>query len=770
MRKKLLHYLVIMSLLFLGGHLWAKEGPFKVENSNSVMLLADSEFDTPTSSIDINDAVDTFVDCEVPVFTLEKSCDPYQQIFTVDVDVSSLGSATSVIVYDNVNGPQTTASNPSVVTMGPYPYGVDITITVQNADDETCKSTQVVNSDSCPPIPCAQASPFCSSEGLFFESNDDFDEAGRESAPEGIDYDCLATTPNPAWYFLQIGESGDLTLHITQNTEYSDEGEPIGVGLDVDFIAWGPFESLEEACSNLTVENQVQDNIMGDGCSYSAAPEEDFGIVGAEEGDIYVLLITNYNGDPGFIQVTQTAGDGSTNCSIVDQNQTLACEGEEIILTTEYPDQLAYLWSKYNPETDTYETPSDDPAWQEASLTVTEGGLYRLQSYNAAGELTTEEFTVILSPSPETPNLPESISICDLPSVTLDATVSNTVAYGGVSYQWADADGDISGATDPILEVTEPGVYTVSIKTISLDSEGYVSETEFCITSYQVEVTGAEFTVDLGEDQTLCGQASYDIVAQVTGADSTNATYEWLDQDGNVVGSEQTLTVTNSGIYTANVTINGCVNSDSVNIEVGLKPELTLSANTDLETVLMYCVNDPEIPSYELNLHVDITNMDPAQTSIEWYKNGELIQGVTTVDYTVVYNQEGVHADEYTVVVGEANCTTSASVTTSVNIRPYDHPCKITEGLSPGNNDGLNDVLDLTYLNDRTGIELFEVYNRYGTKVYEKTDYTNQWHGQDKGGNELSTGTYFYVIKFKAADPVYGEQTKGWIYINQAVN
>ena len=37
-------------------------------------------------------------------------------------------------------------------------------------------------------------------------------------------------------------------------------------------------------------------------------------------------------------------------------------------------------------------------------------------------------------------------------------------------------------------------------------------------------------------------------------------------------------------------------------------------------------------------------------------------------------------------------------------------------------------------------------------------------------GNDLPTGTYFYVIDFASEDPLYGMQASGWIYLNQEAN
>ena len=68
--------------------------------------------------------------------------------------------------------------------------------------------------------------------------------------------------------------------------------------------------------------------------------------------------------------------------------------------------------------------------------------------------------------------------------------------------------------------------------------------------------------------------------------------------------------------------------------------------------------------------------------------------------------------------------------------------CTIPKGISP-NGDGLNDALDLSKYRPAK----VSIFNRYGKEVYSHgPGYTNQWSGQDKGGNLLPEGTYYYHV------------------------
>ena len=84
--------------------------------------------------------------------------------------------------------------------------------------------------------------------------------------------------------------------------------------------------------------------------------------------------------------------------------------------------------------------------------------------------------------------------------------------------------------------------------------------------------------------------------------------------------------------------------------------------------------------------------------------------------------------------------------------------CSIQKGISP-NGDGDNEFFDLHLLD----VKALSVFNRYGVKVYSKSNYRDEWRGETDGGNELPDGTYYYVIELNS-NP---EAKTGWVYINK---
>jgi gliding motility-associated-like protein len=151
-------------------------------------------------------------------------------------------------------------------------------------------------------------------------------------------------------------------------------------------------------------------------------------------------------------------------------------------------------------------------------------------------------------------------------------------------------------------------------------------------------------------------------------------------------------------------------------------------------------------------LNASPSNVDPNSVVYSWFLNGVLIDGETS--NTLEAFEEGT----YTVEVSDDGCAASDAI----DIQFYaNENCVISQGISP-NGDNLNDILDLEFLNDKSGINKLTVYNRLGTLVYERANYINEWRGQTTDGNELPVGTYFYVITLQRDEPV-----TGWIYLNK---
>lgn len=79
------------------------------------------------------------------------------------------------------------------------------------------------------------------------------------------------------------------------------------------------------------------------------------------------------------------------------------------------------------------------------------------------------------------------------------------------------------------------------------------------------------------------------------------------------------------------------------------------------------------------------------------------------------------------------------------------------------NGDGRNDVLDYSDLKIKEQVSI-EVVDRYGAAVYRSSSNNYKWDGK-LGGRSLSTGTYWYIIRWIEPDTKLQVSHSGWLLI-----
>ena len=83
--------------------------------------------------------------------------------------------------------------------------------------------------------------------------------------------------------------------------------------------------------------------------------------------------------------------------------------------------------------------------------------------------------------------------------------------------------------------------------------------------------------------------------------------------------------------------------------------------------------------------------------------------------------------------------------------------------LSP-NNDGYNDVLDMSMLKYKVGVK-FQIYDRNGVKVFEGTPNNNYiWNGK-LSGRVLPTSSYWYIMEWQDYDGAVSVKYTGWFLL-----
>jgi gliding motility-associated-like protein len=452
------------------------------------------------------------------------------------------------------------------------------------------------------------------------------------------------------------------------------------------------------------------------------------------------------------------------------------------------------------------------------SLTVTVSGEYKLNA--SFGGLCEANDTVVIEFYPAVEDVtgnPAQMVICDADgfgtfnlsdnTAPILAIVANPSDYV-VSYHLTaeDAQGDLNALPLTGYENTVQGLQEIYVRIV--DGKGCVGIKSF---SLVVQDLTPHFTIN--EDFAICeGTVGTISVTPIEPADfdPAVATYSWTLDGNALTATTSSITATVAGVYTVIVNNQGCPGTDSVIMSVTPTPiaddpadvvECTsytlpaLSANnnyytgpggtgtqlsagdvvtsTQLLYVRAFSAATPECTSENT---FNVTVIPTALVTIIESCQGNDYVLEANFDDDEIYNADNVtfewtnaagaslgsaatltvvEAGSYFLTVTPAGQSINCPVTVEAQID--NTTCLIPRGISP-NNDGSNDSFDLTTLD----VKMLKIYNRYGQEVYSKRDYTNEFIGKGSNGDELPTGTYYYMIERSN-----GETKTGWVYINR---
>jgi len=182
-----------------------------------------------------------------------------------------------------------------ITTIPPIAYPqIQVTPQMQALKNAMTPPTgQVVFTNGLPT--CAQLTPICTAQGQYYTLITNANAPLAHQLNPGNNYSCLATTPNPMWYYIRIEQAGPIALQLAAQ-------------MDIDFALWGPFQSVAQAqamCNNYQLPTS---------CSYSASNIENPNIPNGQYGEIYVLLISNFANIVQPATLTQIGGTGRMGC------------------------------------------------------------------------------------------------------------------------------------------------------------------------------------------------------------------------------------------------------------------------------------------------------------------------------------------------------------------------------------------------------------------------------------------------------------------------
>lgn len=639
---------------------------------------------------------------------------------------------------------------------------------------------------------CSNADPFCTGTTYNFPNSTNVSDLGT--------INCCLTTPNPAWYYLQIDQSGQINITIQQTANG-------GSGLDVDFVMFGPYNSLNQACATIPGGNIVD-------CSYDPAAVETAIIPNAVTGQIYVLLLTNFSNQAGNINFSQTGGNGSTDCNIV-----IPCD---ITTITANPTPCSVATNTYNLSGTISFT--DPPT--AGTLTVTNSCGGGQQVFNAPfvspiaysfNSLFSNGLGCTVSASfSDSPNCtgtgnyqaPASCVPCDLviDNVVVDSASCNGTCDGSITITASGSQGPFvysvnNGATtqaSPVFNNLCAGAYTVWVQdaggisgvcnvtqvvTIHQPSTVTLTQTETdtdcgtCLGEIDVNAMGGtgayQYSIDNGttfqtsdifnglcigtytilvEDANNCQSSINGVIEPLNGPNITeiiaNPTFCPTSCDGSIV-----INATNAALFSidggttfqgSNTFTNLCAGTYYIVVGDGLGCE-----DNDQATI----VNPPPIP---VSFYFDPPRPTVFNTNVNFYNTTEgFYDAVWTFDTLGSANtpyasfnfpaEQGTY--EICLELTDANgCSNEACQYITV----YDEPAFFIPNAFTPNGDGKNDVFSISAIGIDPSTFEFLIFNRWGNLIFKSNDLKFEWDGTTSNGpNSVKSQIDVYVYRVR---------------------
>ena len=720
--------------------------------------------------------------------------------FLIDVNITSMGDATSLTISDNYSSNTEQTSSTGVVQMGPYPFLTDIVITVSNDQDVNC----VINSSPIQLFACPPENDNCSG-AIMIEANEDesCDASGSgtlvAATPSSESNSCGGSADDDVWFeFTAVSENHAISLYnIVGDTQdlYHVLYEGDGCGsLNQIYCS----DDNNSTANDLTIGNNYfvrvysftaneLSNLTFDICVFTVPPpiSTTTSLYTVEELVTDVLIDSQCN--QAFNITSSTGSDfGSTNgigyfeangSSWPFENGLIMTSGD--VANAPGPESGVlldgtYAWpgdgdlEAFIPGLnagDTNNASIIEFEFVPVSNSMSFDFIFAAEEYGTFQCTFTDAFAFLLTDSAgNTTNLAIVPGTDDPISVLTVRDDQYNGACESVNEEWFAnyyGPGGLPPLTSPTNFIGHTEVMTASATVIP--NEVYtiklvVADDGDTIYDSAVFIDGGSFDIgqlDLGEDilvssgNALCeGQ---EIVLDA-GALPNNSTIEWF-MDGTLMEGETgvTLTVTETAFYSAIITVDNtdCSYGDDILVEFFQSPVIS-----PVEDAIIKCANE----GYTLEVNIENSDQLNSLTYI-WTLDGiDLQTGTENTYYLDEINEE---SGEFTVTVFDDITYCWSSTTINVDFYENSYCVDLPQGLSP-NGDGFNDCLILDHLEDREDIDKIEVFNRYGTKIYELNEYVDQWCGSDQDGKVVPVGTYFYIIYFNSSK----EPITSWIYVN----
>jgi hypothetical protein len=393
---------------------------------------------------------------------------------------------------------------------------------------------------------------------------------------------CLTSTPNPNWFVFKVGFAGDLNYNL-----YQGNNAPLYNNLDIDYICWGPFNSIPNCNTDLydypSGNTGMNNNVIA--CSFSVSGTESFTIPNANPGSYYVILTSNFSDTPGYFVLEQTnttvPGAGSSDCDaicgsfiadtfnnqylndIIICNESITTYDIKCLSKKSNQDALSCQWYLNNVL---------QPALTTQQITVSQSGTWKVVATNPICNISSEDsINIIFSSEPAIntqSDLIGAINDCN-PTFNLSQTIPNILgslnpSENTVTFYTDEIDSIF--LTNPITNLTNFATTSDTMIYVSATNQYGCSNVEQIRFLLDVNCAATDLVVNnQPQDQTINLNDTVIFSTNITNATS----YEWQISTNGINWTSITnggINPTFSGANTNTLTINNVTASYNGNM------------------------------------------------------------------------------------------------------------------------------------------------------------------------------------------------------------
>lgn len=335
-----------------------------------------------------------------------------------------------------------------------------------------------------------------------------------------------------------------------------------------------------------------------------------------------------------------------------------------------------------------------------------------------------------------------NVAVNALPLVTAQKDSSLCVdqpvqlsASGAVTYFWSPAiyldDPTIS---NPIARALKSTNFVVA----GTDNNGCIATDTVFIDVFNLDFTPVDTAICSGDSVVL---------APILHGDTNGISYLWSSSNpnnilSNITDSSIKITAGIRQYFTLQIqNALGCVDTDSIYVN------MKQAAEVDFDYL-----NSPRCQ----NSIIEIQNISTFTDNYIWKLNGEVVSTDMSPDFEI----NNLANNTVTLIGSNVTCTDSTTeVIEATGLRQL-LQLKDANVFTP-NGDGLNDIFDPGFQGEFIGCVDFQIFDRWGEKVFDSNIGQYGWDGVTLRGRPAKVGVYYYIIR------IGSEEIRSSVYLSR---